>query len=122
MVAPSAAELKEVALTLEASASHTFKSTKRLKDGAGEHVWKVEMQTNAGHNGELEVPERISIRVPLWEGAEPIILDLRFRIRIRDGAAVFILLPDDWEGLEQDAWRRVCETIATELEVAVYQQ
>jgi uncharacterized protein YfdQ (DUF2303 family) len=117
---PPGVELREIALTLETEIGSSFKSATRMRDGTGAQSWSVNMTTKAGATGQLEVPEKITLRIPLFEGGTYLDLDARLRIRVTDGEASFIILPNKWQEVRRIAFADLCEEIQVKTQVALY--
>lgn len=92
IVDPEPAVMIEIARDLEATQGVTFKASNRLQ--TGERSLTYETETRA--HGDMIVPQRFVIEVPLFVGEEPVRIDCSFRFRI---------LPD---GLKLGfVWRRL---------------
>ena len=89
---PDAMTMIELAQTLQANETSTFKSAIRLKDGSGDFKHKITVETSGGVNGELSVPDEMHLSIPMFEGGENLAVTLRVRIRVVSGAPKFILL------------------------------
>jgi hypothetical protein len=112
--------LKEVALTLEQEATSTFRNARRLKDDKKDIRWSVDVQTKAGVNGELEVPETIIVRVPMFLGSPAMSFPARLRISVKEGAAHFKILPNRWKKMEEAAMLGVIQQIEEKTKLTVY--
>ncbi|GAA1026871.1 hypothetical protein GCM10009557_06120 [Virgisporangium ochraceum] len=84
---PSAAEMLEIAQTLEGTTKVDWQAGHRIADGQ-RRIGFVETSTaRAGQKGELAIPTVIQVAVPVFEGAEQAhVLEARFRHRIEGGA------------------------------------
>jgi hypothetical protein len=120
VVEPDGIILKEIALSLEASVDSEYTGAKRLRDGSGNISWKVNVRTKAGASGELEVPNEIKLFIPIFEGGDPFPLSARFRVRIADGQAKFIILPNKWEKSVKSAIVELTEKIRATAGVPTY--
>lgn len=100
VVRPAAAELLEVALTLEAKKSVTFKKGIRLDNGDTNLTFLNTTDGTAGERGDLSIPSKIELNVALFEGAEPTAVVCRFRYRISDnGTLTFTVIIEQLERL-----------------------
>lgn len=120
VVVPDGATLKEIALSLEATITSEFRSTKRLKDDSGKRSWDVDIKLEAGTTQKLEIPEEISINIPIYAGAEAEKLDARLRIRLDDGKAYFYILPNLWTQKTRDGFKKAVETVSKEINLPIY--
>jgi uncharacterized protein YfdQ (DUF2303 family) len=83
---PAAAEMLEVAQSIQATTKVDFASGFRLTDGQRRISYTENVETRAGQKGELAIPTQITLRVPIFEGAEVADeLMARFRHRINNG-------------------------------------
>lgn len=119
VVVPDGLTLKEIALELRATINNTFASAKNLANGAGERVWRTEISINGG-KADFEIPENITLNVPLYPGAARLPLSMRLRIRVKEGEAKFRLLPDDWDEVLLAGWNDICNGIEAALSLTVY--
>lgn len=85
IVDPPAADLFEIAQTLQGARNASFRSGQRLHDGQVSFRYEEEVQGRAGQTGQLEIPQVFVIRVELFEGTEPVQLQASFRWRLNDG-------------------------------------
>lgn len=82
---PDGAELLEVAQSITATKNASFRSDRRLDSGRVQFTWHEEFDASAGQNGELTIPNTITLVFAPFYGAAPIQLDARFRYRLNDG-------------------------------------
>jgi uncharacterized protein YfdQ (DUF2303 family) len=83
-VTPPAADMIEIARTLEAKKKVNFASGIRLATGQTEFTYEEDIQGTAG-KGRLQVPEVFTIGLPVFEGGERYAVESRLRYRIADG-------------------------------------
>lgn len=86
VVAPSAADLLEMAETFVATKSVNFKSGSRLRDGQRQLTYVEVIDAQAGPAGNVVIPESILLRLAPFDGAEAVEMGARIRYRINDGA------------------------------------
>lgn len=82
---PDGATLLEVAQSIRATKSAAFRSDKRLTTGRVQFQWVEDVTATAGADGNLEIPEMVTLVFEPFYGAEKVQVDARFRYRIRDG-------------------------------------
>lgn len=106
---PSGADLKELVLNISGTKNVTFQSGHRLQDGR-QQLQYVEDQTVQGRtkgNGEIEIPEKLTIRTPIFEGQPETTFDAWLRYSIDGGKLTFTIkivgqdriVPDAFDGL-----------------------
>lgn len=80
---PSAADMLEIAQSLEASTGLRVKSSQRLRDGQRKLVYEEETQARAGFDGELTIPEQLEIALVPWRGRGDVPIPMIARLRFR---------------------------------------
>lgn len=85
IASPPGAEIYEIARSLEAAKSASFLSGVRLTDGQSQLRYEETITAKAGERGHLEIPERFTLGLAPFEGAERFEVVARFRYRITDG-------------------------------------
>lgn len=85
-IAPTGADMLEIATTLEAKRGVTFKSGIRLNNNVAELSYIESADDTAGAKGQLKIPQTIKIGVRLFEGGEGYEVEAHFRYHIvKDG-------------------------------------
>lgn len=113
-VSPPAADMIEIARTLEAKKKVNFASGIRLSNGQNELTYEEEVSGTAG-KGKFTVPEVFTIGIAVLEGGPKYAVNARLRYRIADGGKLTI-----WFDLErphkvlEDAAKEVWKSIETE--------
>jgi uncharacterized protein YfdQ (DUF2303 family) len=80
---PSAAQMLEVAQSIQAATKVDFSSGFRLTDGQRRISYTETVESKAGQKGELAIPTEIKLRLPIFDGAAVADeLTARFRHRI----------------------------------------
>lgn len=82
---PTAADMLELASTIEGTKSAQFKAGVRLKDGTRQVGWAETMDARAGSSGQLGIPDRFLIAVRPFIGSAPFEVEAWLRFRISDG-------------------------------------
>lgn len=99
---PDMATILEVASSLQATSKAEFKSAYRTHDGQQAFRYEETIQAKAGQKGELEIPQRITLALRVYEGQQPTDIVARFRYRITpSGLALGIVIDKVSEILEQ---------------------
>lgn len=85
---PSGSEMLKIALTLSRTEDANFKSGTNLDNGETKFVFEQNFNDRAGEMGDLTIPRKIKIGVPLFKSADPsegYAIDARFRYRVQQG-------------------------------------
>lgn len=77
IASPDPATMVEISRDLEASTDASFKAKTRPENGDRAFVYETETKVK----GEIVVPTKFSLCIPLFNGEEPEILEARFRFR-----------------------------------------
>jgi len=117
---PPAAKLQELALTLKATQSVRYDKGIRLDNGDIAFNYRTETSAVGGADGTLKIPDRITIRTPIWRGGMPMDTDVLFRYRLREGKLLFHFKMIRVADLLRGAIDATAENIATETLVPVY--
>ncbi len=112
IIRPDSATMLEVATTLTAKRSLDFDSRTRLDNGDVGFRFQEETTARAGRGQtEIEIPQRFTIRVPIFLGTEPIEVEARLRFRPdQDGVRMGYRLLR-WKDHERDAFDAVVATV-----------
>jgi uncharacterized protein YfdQ (DUF2303 family) len=109
IVDPVAADMLELAQTLEVKKSVEFTSSRRLADGQTEFTFNETLQANG--RGTLEVPNKITLSLPVFKGGGTVTITARFRFRLHDQKLAFAYLLDHPEELREAAFRAMLAEI-----------
>lgn len=85
IVDPDNATMLEVASTMFATQKVEFSQSTRLQTGDVALKFEETTAAKAGAKGQMEVPERIVVRLSPWRGVLPADVDGRLRFQIRSG-------------------------------------
>ncbi|HYE29953.1 MAG TPA: DUF2303 family protein [Methylomirabilota bacterium] len=111
-VRPAAAEIYEVATTLQVSERVEFKRAIRLDNGASKLIFNKASEATAGDNESVEVPKIFELGIPVFRGEEPRSITCKLRYRLNDGAVTFSYHIVDLPKIIQTAF----EFLATDIE------
>lgn len=104
---PDSATMVEISRELEATVGAAFKSAVSPETGDRKFVYETETKTK----GDIIVPKRFSLNIPLYNGEGPELLEARFRFRaMPDG----LLLGFTWHRVEYQR-RAFFNAIATQI-------
>jgi uncharacterized protein YfdQ (DUF2303 family) len=118
LIEPDAADMLEIAQSIQATNSVKFDSRSRLANGARVFSYIEDIDGKAGQRGELAIPTEIRLRLPVWRGVGVAVeLTARFRYRLAaEGLRVGIVL-DRLEDHLDAAWSSLLgelgETVTT---------
>jgi uncharacterized protein YfdQ (DUF2303 family) len=83
IVEPNSATMMEIALSLQSNNEVKWKSAVRLDNGAVHFEFLDEARAMAGKDGALEIPELFKLRMAVFRGLDDMIIEARFRYRLR---------------------------------------
>jgi uncharacterized protein YfdQ (DUF2303 family) len=109
IITPTGSDMLTLALNFEAAKSGRFVSSTRLKDGASELIWKEDIEQ--GKANKLELPDLVTLNIPVFENSEPRELQARLKFRVKDGGlAIWYELVRPHKVLEaafREVWARI---------------
>lgn len=79
VVSPDGATLLEMVMTFEATKSLSFREATKLKNGMVQFSWVEDIKT-----GNIDIPDTITIKIPVFLGQAPREIQLRFRYTIQE--------------------------------------
>lgn len=104
VIEPDSADIMDMVMTFEALKKVDFRQSMRLHDGRRQFQYTEENEAR----GQMTLPERIKIRVPVFDGMEPDVIPVRVRYRIEDTSLKFAFEIHDHAQVERTAFER-CE-------------
>lgn len=111
VVRPEAADVMDMVMNFDGLTKVTFSQSQRLTDGRVQILYKEE----EADSGKVTFYEKLELRVPVFEGAEPEPVTVRVRHRARDGKLAFTFVIANIEELERAAFERLCDVWRTSL-------
>ena len=108
MLDPDQATLIEISQDLEATSDHSFKAKTRLQNGDRTFTYSEETRIK----GEITVPSKITLEIPLYHGEAPVQIVAAFRYKATPQG---LLLGIQWhrvEYLRQATFREVATACA----------
>lgn len=84
---PTAAQLLEVATSLKINKKVNFASAHRLNNGQVSLEYVEDIQGAAGAKGQIKIPEKFWIAIPIFENGATYQIECRFKYRLKDGQA-----------------------------------
>ena len=113
---PDMATMLEVAQSLNANTKVEFESSYRTSDGQRAFKYKETVNAKAGQRGELEIPERMTLQLRVFEGQSPQEVVARFRYRLTGDALALGFVIDRIPELLEQARLAVAMEIAERIE------
>jgi uncharacterized protein YfdQ (DUF2303 family) len=114
-VDPTAADMLEMAQSIEGTTQAKFGHGIRLANGDRQFTYSEETTARAGSSGTLTIPSRFTIALRLFQGGDVVQAEALLRFRLREGHLVLQYKLVDPEELE----RKVFEGIVTDVESAL---
>lgn len=84
MIGPTAADMLEVARSIQARKNIEFKSATKLQDGTVQLTYNEDINGTA-RNGQMAIPEEFYIGIPVFKGGDRYLIKARLRYRIESG-------------------------------------
>ena len=116
VVKPDGAELLEVAQHLEAKTNVTFKSAQRLQDGNRALVYEEQVSGKVG-KGNIEIPEELVLKLPVFVKGDKIELLAKLRYRIADGGLILWVHLHRHEEVLLEAFQRLVDGVDVETHI-----
>jgi uncharacterized protein YfdQ (DUF2303 family) len=111
---PCAATMMEIAQSIEACKSGTFKSVRRLDNGSFAFGWSETVEARAGSRGDLEIPREIRLTLRAFDGCAAEEFIARLRYKIDDGRLSLWIDLLNLDQLLADAFADLVEDIETD--------
>lgn len=115
---PEAATMLEVASDLRAKIDVNFESKTVRKNGQNQLTYNETINASIG-KGNLEVPERFTIGIPVFYGEDPISVQCRLRFRIAGGKLSFHYKMDRASEVQNEAFDKAVASIGHSLGISV---
>lgn len=113
---PNSAEMLEIASSLRADISTTFRSAQRLDNGQVQFTYNENINGTAGASGQLQIPQEIEVIMTPFQGGPSYTRTARFRYRIKDGQLIMwydLVRP---QRVREEAMADTLKTIQEQLE------
>lgn len=108
---PDAADMLEIAQSIEATTNASFRSAIRLDSGQTALRYDEDTQAAAGQSGELEIPKEIELAIAPYVGEEPYKITARFRHRIRNNHLLLGYRLERPQAVIQDVLKQIAERL-----------
>lgn len=110
---PDAASVMDIVMTFDAVKKVSFRQSTRLHSGQRQFTY---VEDDEQTKGNITLPERLRLRLPIFEGQEPDMVDVLVRYRIDDGKLRFAFKIHNRNELENVAFERCEDSLQTELQ------
>lgn len=119
VVEPAGATLLEIAMTLEATSGSRCVSKTRTNSGI--HIeFKEDVSARAGADGSLTIPDKIKIKIPLFEGQEPLEIEGDFKFRTDSGKMAFGIRLLSLDGIIRESIKSITAAIREKTALPVF--
>lgn len=115
---PSPGAMMDVARDLVATTECDFGSGLRMQDGQVRFKYTETVKAQVG-GGQVEVPEKFRITIPVFVGGSPVDMDALLRFRTREGKLTFFYTLVRPESVIRSAFIGVRDTISSELGIVI---
>ena len=112
IIEPDGATILETAMNLEARKTVVFKSGKNLSNGSTQLEYIEEIEGKGSAGGQLIIPSKFTIRVPIYYNGAPVDIPARLRYRISDTKLSFTVIFERLETIVDQAFADVLSVIA----------
>lgn len=118
---PSAADLLELAQTIQGTTKVSWKSSTLLRNGQRQLSYVESIDATAGQRGEMLIPDALQLAIPVYEGADVAdAVTARLRIRINgEGALRIGVILDHLDDVIAGAFSGVVEQVAAGVPVPI---
>lgn len=117
---PDAAELLEIATSIQASSGTTFSQAIRPSSGEVQFSFVENIEGRAGRSGQLKIPTHIQLGITPWEGLPAYKVQARFRFRLNSGKLTLGVVLDRPDDVLRAAFGEVLEQISTATSLEVF--
>lgn len=115
VVEPDGAVLLEASMHLEAKKTVKFISGANLANGAAQLVYEESIEGKG--KGNIVVPTRLKLGIPVFMGSDPVHVEARLRYRITEEKLTFIYILDRPADVLEIAFKDVVRQIANSVEI-----
>lgn len=119
--APAGTDMLQIATTFRAQKKVAFQSGQLLSNGQVQFQYVEDINGQAGPKGQINVPEKFFIGIPVFENGDPYKIEAKLRWRLQDGGALSM-----WYELvrvhkvQEAAFMDVWNAIATGTEIKLW--
>lgn len=117
---PPAAEMLDIASTLQATMNVNFRKGVRLDNSTEQLTYEETIEARAGRKGDLTVPTQILLFIPIFEGELPRSIDVRLRYAIAEGKLSFTCVLSRRSDLLAAQWKQIVDAVAAGTSLAPF--
>jgi uncharacterized protein YfdQ (DUF2303 family) len=114
---PDNATLLEVASNLQISRKVDFVSGTNTRNGTVQFAYVEEDTTSGGKKGNVEVPAKITLGIPVYKGDPLDQIEVLFRHRLDSGKLFFVIKFLDIETIKDRALKAIADSITAEVDI-----
>jgi uncharacterized protein YfdQ (DUF2303 family) len=119
ILVPEPAAMLELVKSLEATQGTQFKSAVRLENGDRQLQYVHQTTAKAGQQGDMEIPTKITLRIPVFRNGTAYDVPCRFRYRISDGQLVLAIEIERPHKIIEQAMDDAAQIIEAETQINV---
>lgn len=120
IASPPAADLLEIAQTMQGATEVAWKAGVSIRDGSVQIGYTEEASAKAGRDGRLEVPEIFTLVMSPFIGEEPVEISARLRWRVKGGGLLIGYKLEQPELVIRNALERIAARLRAEFPARVY--
>lgn len=117
IVAPSPADMLDMAQHFQATTDAKFKGGQRLATGERQFMYDETVVASAGHEGQITIPDEFLLEVAPFYGADARQVRASFRFQLRQAELQLGYKLDRPDETEREAFAELCERVASSLAV-----
>lgn len=119
VLSPDGADLMEVVTQLKGLKKVEFTGGVNLSNGEFDLSYSEEVTSTTSRKGKVTVPERLTLKLPLFRNDFPREVRARFRWRLNEGQISFVVVLDKPEKAEDDAMAEIMTRIKGSVAIEV---
>lgn len=119
-VNPTGADMLELAQSFSANRSVRFESSRRIKNGETQLVYKEETEAAAGKRGDMAIPDTFELGLTPFEGSPAYKVTARLRYRIGEGVLRIGYILDRPEEVQRSAFLDIVNQVQEHVDRTVF--
>lgn len=119
IVAPSPADMLDMAQSFQAITNAKFRGGQRLKTGERQFTYDEEVTAKAGAESQITIPDEFTLEVAPFYGAEPARVRAAFRFQLRQAELTLGYKLDRPHEVERAAFRAIMSAVSEQMGVAI---
>lgn len=114
VVNPSAADMLDLARTLDVKKDAAYRSAIRGDTGEIRLAYDETVTARAGQAGNLSIPAKLELGLTPFKGAPPYKVEARFRYKLKEGSLTLGIVIDRTELIDEEAFGDVLAQVGTD--------